>query len=536
MIPVAEACLFLGIASFLVLAGHYHKRLARWKFVVGMFTALSALSLLVLYDRLHPVSSLLLAAGVGAAGGRAAERITHVLRQTVMRAIPLMVGIVLILAAGLNLWLVGVERRAVAALPPIAPAAPNVLLIVLDTVRAADLSLYGYERPTTPNLERFARRGVRFDRAIAPSPWTLPTHATLFTGRWGHEHGADWGVPLDGTFTTLAEFLSAQGYRTGGFVGNHVYASWETGLGRGFSRYEAYEISLEEWLRSSILIEAVRSRSFSRRTVRLPRDYQMAADVSSSFLEWQEKDPRPFFAFLNYYDAHMPYDPPEPFKSRFGAERSERAVQAITRWHAEFEPALSEEEAQAAKAAYDACIAFLDAELGSLFDELERRGILDETLVIVTSDHGEEFGEHGVFEHANSLYLPALHVPLVMVYEGGLSPGRIIEHSVSLRDVPATIVALLGLPDSPFPGQSLMNGHSTSGMDEVGDPILSEVSQVSRAPNWVPTSNGDMRSIVRGSLHIIVNPDGRREIYDIVRDPWEQHDLVKQIAPSGSHR
>src|SRR5262249_1413595 len=121
--------------------------------------------------------------------------------------------------------------------------AKNVLLIVLDTVRAQSLSLYGYSRDTTPNLRRIAARGVRFDQALSTAPWTAPSHASMFTGRWPHELSIGWSRPLDATHPTLAEFLSARGYKTAGFVANTTYCSYETGLDRGFARYDDYDVT-----------------------------------------------------------------------------------------------------------------------------------------------------------------------------------------------------------------------------------------------------------------------------------------------------
>ena len=138
----------------------------------------------------------------------------------------------------------GPSTDAPAAFRETAPSAANVILIVLDTVRAESLSLYGYHRDTTPNLTRLAARGVRFDRAFATAPWTAPSHASMFTGRWCHELSVGWNRPLDGTSPTLAEFLGARGYATAGFVANTTYCSYETGLDRGFAHYEDYDVTL----------------------------------------------------------------------------------------------------------------------------------------------------------------------------------------------------------------------------------------------------------------------------------------------------
>lgn len=527
MIPAGETAAFLVVGILLVLAGRYFNRLRTWGGVVGVLVFLAVLGLLVEFDRLHPLSNFMVAGGIGAVAGRIAGRWPRHVRRVAGWTVPPLLALVVVLAIGLNLWLFARERGA---LSPTGPGAPNVLLIVLDTVRAAELSLYGYEHPTTPNLERFARRGVRFDRAIATAPWTLPTHATLFTGRLGSEHGADWNVPLDGTFPTVAEFLAEHGYRTGGFVANEGYGGWHTGLGRGFSRYEDYDMSLRDWTNASVLIEPLTELGFIED--RMPSDRRTASDISASFLAWQAKHPQPFFAFLNYYDAHIPYVAPEPFRTRFGAAQSAEGMGAITRWLTEYDEHPTEQDIQQAKAAYGAAIAYIDAELGALFGELERRHVLDNTLVIVTADHGEEFGEHGILDHGNSLYLPSLHVPLVLVHSARIPSGQVVESFVSLRDVPVTIAALLGLEKPPFSGSPLPVRLATGLLAEARPATIhAEVSFVPRVPEFYPVSKGDMRSIIRDSLHVIVNGDGRREIYDVVRDPWEQNDLAGEIAP-----
>ena len=165
-----------------------------------------------------------------------------------------MAGLVLLLASYV---FVGDRHRSIReeSRPLPQATAPNVLLIVLDTVRADHLSLYGYERPTSPNLERFARTGIRFDRARATSPWTLPSHASMFTGRWPSELGEEWITPLRSNFPTLAEFLGDHGYATAGFVGNVEYCSAETGLARGFTSYDDYSTEKLSPLRMSGLVE-----------------------------------------------------------------------------------------------------------------------------------------------------------------------------------------------------------------------------------------------------------------------------------------
>ena len=244
-------------------------------------------------------------------------------------------------------------RRDLRPLPQ--PGSANVLLVVLDTVAAEHLSLYGYARPTSPTMAELAERGVRFERAQSSSSWTLPSHASLFTGRWPHELSAGWLTPLDGAFPTLAEFLGARGYATAGFIGNCWYCACGSGLERGFDSYTDYifprltafkaaslvrrtvdglreaEQFLEDWLDIDVLKAPV-----DRLFMLVNADRKAAAEVNQEFLDWltRRRQPnRPFFAFLNYYDAHSPYELPPATVRRFGTPTVDpRDIDMIQNW------------------------------------------------------------------------------------------------------------------------------------------------------------------------------------------------------------
>jgi hypothetical protein len=200
-----------------------------------------------------------------------------------------------------------------------APSAgqPNVLLIILDTARSISMSLYGSQRLTTPNIDRFAENGVTFDLAIAPSPWTLPSHASLFTGRHPHELNATWRVPLDDTYPTLAEKLTDAGYRTGAVVANRFNANSAMGLARGFDRYVDYTASWSEFIRSAypgrLVLNEIRNRWFEDDFAFDDfYDRRTATEITDDVLRWIGKDrDRPFFAFANYFDVHDPYIAPD---------------------------------------------------------------------------------------------------------------------------------------------------------------------------------------------------------------------------------
>jgi arylsulfatase A-like enzyme len=246
-----------------------------------------------------------------------------------------------------------------------------------------------------------------------------------------------------------------------------------------------------------------------------------AEEVNEDFLNWlSRKDRRPFFAFLNYMDAHGPYLPPQPFDVMFGPKRAWAKVPLKREW--------SPQEILALRNSYDGSIAYLDHQLGLLFEELRRRGLMDSTLVVVTSDHGEHLGEHGLVGHGNSLYRPVLQVPLLISLPRKLPTRKRIGDVVTLRDLAATIVNIVGLKDVRFPGRSLSrywDGTEVPG-HQVKSPLLSELSASINMPEWMPSSKGDMKSLVADGTHYIRNGDRAEDLYDFDRDPAEQRNLV----------
>ncbi|MGE0126706.1 MAG: sulfatase [Blastocatellales bacterium] len=501
-------------------------------FVVAMF---SLLNLLFLYPQLHHYAALPLAIGGAVQISRIIASREKAFHGLVRRTIWLLVGVVALLAAWAQVWPAIAERRELAKLPPAPAQAPNVLFIVLDTVRAHNLSVYGYGRATTPNLEQLAKSGVVFDRALSTAPWTLPSHAGMFTGRFAHELSANWKTALDGAHPTLAEQFSKRGYLTAGFIANTYYCSYEHGLNRGFDHYEDYQVSLGQMISSLTLVrtiaENIRLRRFLRNDEHLNR--QSADEVNDRFLRWLPHDGgRPFFAFLNLYDAHEPYLPPAPFDRKFGPGRSKGKLSPLL--HSFWNPVigvgqLSKAEWQEEVDAYDGAIAYLDHQLGQLFADLKNRGLYDNTLIIVTSDHGEEFNEHGLYSHGNSLYLPSVHVPLLITLPGRTPPGHRVTDPVSLRDLPATVSELAGL-QTGFPGQTLTRFWARPGSVENGaeNPRLCSVRQAPEVPEWYPVSKGDMSSLVREGYRYIRNGDGREELYDFEQDPWERNNLAER--------
>jgi arylsulfatase A-like enzyme len=522
--PLATGAILLfplGFAWFGAGSGGNRRRaLLAGTFVSASLAALTPL--LVLKGRLHLLAIVALALGVGVQTARLAGWRPELFVWWLKRATIALGAASLLGALGFNLTRARRERTATDSLSAPAPDAPNVLLLVLDTVRALSMSVYGHQRPTTPFLAELAAQGVRFDRAIASAPWTLPSHATLFTGRYPNELSATWSVPLDGRYPTLAEQLSARGYATAGVVANLRYTSYEFGLDRGFAYYRDYDVSLSEMWRTSALSRELIMGIAKRVDGEPGLGRQWAPRINERFLHWIDRRPqgRPYFAFLNYYDAHAPYAPPAPYDTLYLGRRPSRRDPAID--------SITPQQLSDLEAAYDASIARLDAGLRSLFHELDQRGALRNTLVIVTSDHGEEFNEHGVMSHGSSLYFPSVHVPLLMTWPEGLPAGRVVVAPVTLRDVPATILAFAGRGDtpSPIPGYSLApHWTDTAAVAELS-PRLSEVDFARNLPAGTPITLGDMKSVSVGDMRFIRRGDGKEEMYDIGGDPREAHLLA----------
>jgi len=560
MAPLADMAICLGVAALLVVLAVAIRPLRSPAAAITGTAFPAYLTVLLQYRGIHVAAEILLAFGLAVQTSRLLIRfpgITGMLFGVIAwrRFRPLSTsvkesgeavrdcemdrrrfllgsaGTVVGLAALTRGWRVLHERRE--APRTAALARTNVLLIVLDTVRASDLSLYGYERRTTPRLERLARESVVFDRAYAPAPWTLPSHATMFTGRWPHELSADWDVPLDNAFPTIAETLGAAGWATAGFVANSFYGGWEHGLDRGFAHYDDYPVSASQILASSALGSYVgcgdqnalgcRLRDPLRWNELLGR--KRASRVREEFLAWLDHrdGTRPFFAFLNFFDAHRPYLPPPPYDTMFGSTVQRKNPMHLERPGWTWTP----EQVAAEQAAYDGAIASMDEELGRMLDTLEARGLLSDTLVIVTSDHGEEFFEHGTMTHGNSLYVPSLQVPLLLMCRGRVPAGTRIEAPVSLRDVPATILDLVGMDASRFPGRSLAASWRPGGAPS-SPALLAEVSGRTFRPPGYPVRHGDMNSIMTDQWHFIRRGDGKTELYDVASDPWETRDRAAQ--------
>jgi arylsulfatase A-like enzyme len=565
LIPLTNLGIFLAVGVVLALLVLCWPRLG----IGPPARLLCALALLppfwAAFPRVYGPAGVILAVGAAARVVPALSRHAVEFHRVVRLSFPFLLALTPLLGA--SVWFgdrIKGWREAGRPLP--SSKASNVVFIVLDTTAAGHLSLNGYSRRTSPTLDGLARRGIRFDRAQATSSWTLPSHASFFTGRWPHEVSAGWLTPLDATYPTLAEYLGSKGFATAGFVANLVYCGADTGLARGFTEYRDYIFpELSAFKMASLIdrpIEGLRAiddhlrmRIDSAQFESLLSKFDAgrrkpAAVVNREFLNWlsrRDQPERPFYAFLNYFDVHFPYTLPEGGIHRFGASpRTWREVELIERWRTVDMHALSFQEIAFVRDSYDDCIADLDEQLGLLIDELERCGALERTWLIITSDHGESFGEHpGIYRHGTSLYQPQVHVPLLIVPPTSrhISPRGVAE-TVSLRDLPSTIVDLLDLEvGAPFPGQSLAplwgDRASSAGADTQGprpSPAISEViptDTLDPDPAHLLENRAVWASLAEGDssyLWILMGGTVHEALFDLRSDPRESRNLVEEVA------
>lgn len=478
---------------------------------IGAFLALT-LTGLVLTD----AAAALLALGIASQLTRVyRRRLDSTLRVARGTLLPLLgvVAMLAVLVSGMAGWR---EAATLSALPANKAGKPNVLLLIIDTERADHLSSYGYARRTSPNLDRLAAEGALFERAYSSSSWTLPSHASMMTGRPLNEHHA--GLMrrpfLDQRFPTLAEAMHSEGYATGGFVANTYWAGRQTGLDRGFLHYEDHYGNLGDALARTVLGRRLAYEVLPKLGMVDIPGRKRADRINRDLLGWIDGlDDRPFFAFVNYFDVHGPYLPPAPHAGTFSAPGQRKKGDKLDIGALTNDIVVPPEaELRALIAGYDESLRFVDAEIGRLLEGFEARGILDNTLVIVSSDHGESFGERGLMYHGHSLYPEQIHVPLLLRYPSAIRAGTRISTPVSNQQIPATVAEIADLREGSFLGSSLLNVTETG-----GETVLAEVGQRSLVTaNW-PTSRGWSASLITDRWQMIRGESGSVEVLDLDR-------------------
>lgn len=437
---------------------------------------------------------------------------------------------------------------AVVALRP-APTPPNVLVIVWDTVRADRMSLYGHERPTTPRIAAWAEGARVYDAAISPAMWTVPSHASLFTGTHVSTHGAHvtykW---LDAHHVTMAEWFGSHGYDTFAFSANPNLSTEHYNLMQGF------DVVLNPWAgrwrkpsldntrrklierdRSSEISPAWPGKKMEGKQAYAYNAGPVAHDALMAWLGQREDDARPWLAFVNMMEAHKPRVPSKKARRQVvGDDRElyELGLETDISHHAQMSymvgrKAFSNAELEAIRAVYDASLVDLDDATADLLDDLEQRGLLDDTLVVLTSDHGEALGEHQLFAHRAGLYQDVVGVPLV-IGGPGVAPGR-VQAPVSPVHLFSTLARAAGieLPPTALDADLLAPGAGGEAYTEIASASEARFGSVLEA--WPDADLSPflrtVDAVVDGDRKLIRYCDGQVELFDLGGDPAEDHDL-----------
>ncbi len=400
---------------------------------------------------------------------------------------------------------------------------PNLVLITLDTVRADHLSAYGYARATTPNLDRAARQGVLFENAIATSSWTLPSHASMFTGLLPHQHGANYNSPLAAGSLTLAKALESEGYETAAFVANTAWFMPARRMDQGFGVYDDDSSSLLHNFRRTLC-----GRGFQEVYAHLGDvgdfDRKDARQLNHEVVDWLgHRSKSPFFLFVNYYDAHDPYVAPPPYDKLFGSASASLLRRARPVSHGEHaSQPLSRNETASLISAYDNSLAFLDLQVGELLTSLAKSPGGSNTVVVITSDHGEAFGEHGCYGHGGcGLNRELLHVPLIVFGPGVPSGGR-VSPVVSIRGIFSTVLDVASSNGHLPLGASLRRFWIAGADPQLGDQVA--VSELTPAAGVV-TAPVPSISLVTGEWHYLRDATGHSRLYHWQEDGGEETDL-----------
>ena len=493
--PLGNLLILLPVAVVLALLARSWPAAGTAPAAWGVFGALGAMAVLRAPEVLHPVTVALLGLGVGTMVSRAVRAQGAGFVPMLRRRLLVLPALLLLALGGTQLEQRLTEQRRVAALPAAPAGRPDVLILILDTVRR---DRFTGARSLTPTLDSLAMSGTDFANAWAPSSWSLPSHASILTGRPITVHGANWpGLRLGDSIPSVAEAFRDAGYATGAFSSNHAWVTPEY-LGRGFTRFRVYE-QLDLWERTSA--GRIGSRVLALFGWRPGQPVVPATRTIRHYLDFVDAHPgRPTFGYICFMDVNR------AFYNQLHGKKA---------WEPKHSMA-------SAIAAYDAALARLDGDVAQLLDALRRRGRLANTVIVVASDHGESFGpddasDHLPRGHGTSLYPEQVRVPF-FVTGPGVPAGPIIPAATSLVDVPGLVLGLAGLPDARFaPGRALAAVRAPAQADSVG-----EVFTALDYDKW------SARSAIQGTTQYIAThapAPGGEELFDLSADSTAQTSL-----------
>ena len=426
---------------------------------------------------------------------------------------------------------------------------PNVLLLALDAGRVDHVSCYGYEKETTPYIDQLAKEGVLFENAISPAVWTVPSHASMFTGMYLSGHGLRGRqLKLRDDIPTLASFLGAHGYQTAAITANSLI-SHATGLARGFS----------DLIDANMLIQGESLRGWQKRVNSLyQRAYYGQRPSQGSWYDsgawrlnremkrwlgkWQKaKNERPFFIFANYMEPHLKYCPPRAFREKFLTPAQEKRWRQVNQnaWkYMSGDIPMSDSDWEILIALYNAEMAYVDMRIGEMIEYLRQQGILDNTMVILTSDHGENLGDHGMMDHQYCVYDTLAHVPMIVRYPDAFAQGSRESGLVQSVDIFATIAKLIGQQNDPriaqIQGQSMLaediqqNGRKFA----ITEYLAPQLHSFKRSSVEADVSFERQLRAIRTQTHkYIWTSDENHELYDLATDPGETNNLIHNNLP-----
>lgn len=420
----------------------------------------------------------------------------------------------------------------------------NIILISIDTLRADHLSCYGYNRLTTPNIDRLAQKGARFTNGYSTAVWTPPAHASMLTGLYPKEHGVIHQNKLRADIPTIAEVLQKNGYHTAGFVNNSQVGEL-VGLNRGHDDF--YEI----W-------RGLSQKQIMKRAQHYAREFggytdHGASETNDRIFCWLEESwnrDKPFYMFIHYIDAHNPLKAPRPFRFKYLTKELRKQVDMTKIWQVANNPLicftddlkLNATEIEALTCLYDEEINYVDSKIGELIDSLSQMDLLNQSLLILTADHGEHLGEHGLYSHVASLYEPIIRIPLILRYPAQAGAETVSNQPVQHVDIAPTIFSVANLTERNgvnLPGQNLFECLE----DKISSRILFAEWE-GRIPYFVRDRlNGTNSSRIsdrfqnqlwmsrQDDFKLIADSKGHFELYNLSDDPEEKENLCNKEIP-----
>jgi len=394
--------------------------------------------------------------------------------------------------------------------PPVLNSGPNIVLIIMDTARQDNFSCYDYGRRTTPVLEELARKSTVYHKAYTPAGWTSPAHASLFTGLYPIAHGVSQENWVQGEeLITIAEILSTSGYETVGVVENPVLAV-PNNFDQGFQNYyETWKVEEEN------------------------PDINKAVFVFQKFLSSRNQE-KPFFTFINFVEPHTPYNSSGPFYETFLSDSSIKLEHNMWMEYFLGKTKFSETEIRHLLELYDAEILYTDYLIGQIIKALREQNLWKETVFIVTSDHGENIGDHNMMDHVFSIHESIIKIPLIIHYPKLFPPGTKDYDPALLVDIFPTLLHLCGINKEYFPshGLDLLENNRD------GRKIFAEYSYPKQAINCFPEEEQEnirlerfkrrIKAVIDGRFKFIWGSDGIHELYDLEMDPKEEDNLINE--------